>query len=282
MRIQTERFDGGRLLVNAAYAPLLSENGIATAEDLWRLTGESVKKVLKERGTERVFLRSMEADKELVEAYLKRYRPTPLGERIKAAFSLKFKTYDAFHEWRAMERMHLADVPTVVPIAAGKTSEGTCSLTLGIRNYQRASTLFEGFESTDWPRKRALIQRIAELAGRLHAAGLAHQDFYLVHVFVVGTDESEVFLIDPQRVVIGPPLPERWIVKDLGQLLFSAQNHVSNTDLVRFWRIYARRAGREFRDRNLIDTVLAKAERIARHDEKLRKRTETNQTSVRA
>jgi hypothetical protein len=55
----------------------------------------------------------------------------------------------------------------------------------------------------------------------MHAAGLAHQDFYLVHFFVKPTEDDALYLIDLQRVIIQKPLPTRWIIKDLAQMLFS-------------------------------------------------------------
>jgi hypothetical protein len=58
MLIKVEKRDGGRLLLNADFAEILEFNGISSFEKIWNITSEPVKKVVKQRGTERVFLKS--------------------------------------------------------------------------------------------------------------------------------------------------------------------------------------------------------------------------------
>jgi heptose I phosphotransferase len=234
------------------------------------MDGETVKKVLKQRGTERVSLKT--ADGGELEAYIKRYSKSPAKEIIKRAFSGKFHTFEAVHEWNALRAFHQAGLNTMVPVAVADLKDGrSCNLTLGITDYVKAEELFKNFTPGDRLRKKALIRKIAELAGKMHAAGFGHQDFYLVHIFVKEDEDDKIYLIDLQRLMMQKNLHKRWRVKDLGELLFAARPYVSDMDIRRFWLTYCACAGRQFfRDQSLIKAVLAKAARITARDARKR------------
>jgi heptose I phosphotransferase len=154
----------------------------------------------------------------------------------------------------------------MVPIACASKDGNSCILTLGIRNYKRASELFAELAGKDRIRRRRLIGKIAELARGMHSAGMAHQDFYLVHLFVKEGDADEVHIIDLQRVVFRQDFSERWRVKDLAQLLFSSEKSASMADMMYFWKIYAGMPGvKLLRDKSLIKKVMRKAASIRRH-----------------
>src|SRR6185503_8438002 len=71
--------------------------------------------------------------------------------------------------------------------------------------------------------KRALLQGAAEIARRMHGAGMNHRDFYSCHFLVRDRDwskwnagdELQLVLIDLHRVQRRDRVPERWLVKDL-------------------------------------------------------------------
>jgi heptose I phosphotransferase len=265
MRIDVESLDGGRLLAARNHIPLLAVNDVKSAEDLWRLGGEAVKRVLKERSTERVLLKSPDGESETV-AYLKRYTRRPLLEIIKSALSLKFKFFGAFEEWDSLLAFHKAGLPTMEPIAVARCAEGDCGLTLGLTDFERASELYPKLAG-DAARRRDLVAKAARLAGSMHAAGMAHQDFYLVHIFVM--PDASLRLIDLQRMIRSPFLSRRWVVKDLAQLLFSAGPLASPGDIALFARVYARtRRMKAAELKRLVPLVVEKAETIARHDAK--------------
>lgn len=266
MNFETRSFDNQKLTVNEDFAALLSCNGIDSAEKLWGLDGEPIKKILKQRGTERVFLKT--ADGGNIEAYIKRYSKAPAKEIIKQVFSCKFHSFDAVHEWNALRAFHRAGLNTMIPVAVADLKDGrSCNLTLGITGYVKAEELFKNFTPGDRPRKKALIGKIAELAGKMHAAGFGHQDFYLVHIFVKVEEDDNIYLIDLQRLIMQKNLHRRWRVKDLGQLLFAAHPWVSDMDIRRFWMTYCSYAGKQFyRDQALINAILAKAAKITARD----------------
>ena len=78
--------------------------------------------------------------------------------------------------------------------------------------------------AADMAHKQAISRRIADIARRLHAAGWYHRDFYLCHLFirVIGgePDAFELAMIDFGRLTHSRR--PRWQIKDLGELLFSA------------------------------------------------------------
>jgi heptose I phosphotransferase len=79
--------------------------------------------------------------------------------------------------------------------------------------------------------------------------------------------EFDVHLIDLQRVQYRRCWRHRWVVKDLGQLNYSAPPEaISRTDRLRFLKSYFQidRLGK--RERRLVRRVMAKTARIARHD----------------
>ena len=164
----------------------------------------------------------------------------------------------------------------MIPVAAGRLPEGkSFVLSLGLNDYQRASEIFP--ELHDDTRKKDLIGKIAELAGRMHAANIAHQDFYLVHMFVMNKTDN-VFLIDLQRCVMEPNLGRRWIVKDLGQLYFSAYDHIDKKDITLFISAYNRcfKDAKPLDDKKLIDEISRKALKIKLHTDKITKRREAS------
>lgn len=266
MEIKTETINDGNLILNAEFAELLKSNGINTAEELWGLTSEPVKKLLKERGTEKAFL---ENGTEKIEVYIKRYTPPPLKEKLKAAMSLKFKSFNAFDEWDSLIAFHRNNLPTMIPLATARIGEKTCILTLGITDYTRASKLFEEFTGEDRERKEKLIIKIADMAGKMHSAGMAHQDFYLVHIFVKEKNDDEIFLIDLQRTLKQRKISDRWRIKDLAQMYFSAKPFINNKDLLLFWKKYTKICDTElYKNNGLIKKILAKALKIKRHTDK--------------
>ncbi len=266
MNFKTKSFDNKRLNINADFVGLLEFNGINSARKLWDIEGEAVKKILKQRDTERVFLNTPDGSK--LEAYIKRYTKDPVKEKIKQAFSLKFRSFNAIHEWNALRAFHSIGLDTMIPIAVADLRKGrTCNLTLGITDYVKAAELFANFTPEDRSRKLALIEKTGIIAARMHAAGFAHQDFYLVHMFVRESEADKIYLIDLQRLIMRKNLSRRWRVKDLGQLLFAARPYVSDMDIRRFWKVYCFHAGEKFyRDNSLIKAIIAKADKITARD----------------
>ncbi len=102
--------------------------------------------------------------------------------------------------------------------------------------------------------KQGLIAEVARLARELHAQRHFHKDLYLCHFFIARDDihrtkdwRGRVFLIDFHRLGRHALTWPVWVVKDLGQLMYSSYiEGVDARDRLRFWRCYQKRphAGR--------------------------------------
>ena len=86
--------------------------------------------------------------------------------------------------------------------------------------------------------KRRIIRRVATMAGRMHAGGVNHRDFYICHFLL--TDNDQLSLIDLHRSLIHKSVPKRWLLKDLAGLCFSAYPvALTPRDKLRFIRDYS-------------------------------------------
>jgi lipopolysaccharide core heptose(I) kinase len=160
-------------------------------------------------------------------------------------------------EWLAIERLQALGIPTLT--VSGKGERGyipayreSFLITEALENMVSLEELIRDWgELTEWRRsslKHSLIGIIAEMARILHQSGTNHRDFYLCHFLVRQRDWSQwqqhhdpltLHLIDLHRVQIRSRTPERWRIKDLGGLLFSALDcGLTRRDLLRFIRAY--------------------------------------------
>ncbi|MDR1350186.1 MAG: lipopolysaccharide core heptose(I) kinase RfaP [Zoogloeaceae bacterium] len=156
----------------------------------------------------------------------------------------------AGEEWRALERLAAAQVPTMTVAAFGErgrnparrqsfliTEEIAPAIDLEVltQNWQTAPPAF--------PRKYALMRALAELLRNMHGAGVNHRDCYLCH-FLLRTETAEtknpaLAVIDLHRAQTRAAVPRRWRDKDLAALYFSALNiGLTRRDKLRFLRLY--------------------------------------------
>jgi len=269
MEIQLSATSTRSFRINAAFESFVHYNGITSARSLYEMTSEPVKNILKERGTSRIFLKDSAGGFE-TEFYIKRYLKPAIKDRVKCAISLKpIFSSGAMHEWNALCAFHREGLNTMTPVAAGSFADKTCNLTLGIKDYVRASELFRNKLQTDPERRRNLITKIAEYAARMHGAGLAHQDFYLVHIFIKPAENDAIYLIDLQRVIMQKYLARRWIIKDLAQIHFALTPFVSADEIALFQRAYTAIHPAHLK---IWCTVEKKALRIKEHAQKLHRK----------
>lgn len=91
--------------------------------------------------------------------------------------------------------------------------------------------------------KRAMIRRVADIAGTLHAHGIYHRDFYICH-FCFKREEAkqcppQLYVLDLHRVEIHQPPSARMQIKDLAALYFSAMDAgISRADRLMFLKHY--------------------------------------------
>ncbi len=98
--------------------------------------------------------------------------------------------------------------------------------------------------------KHRIIAAVAQLTRAMHGAGVVHRDYYLYHLLV---DETQLrsgvvalSLIDLHRAQLRRDIPARWLVRDLGALLFWCLDlPITRRDRLRFIRAYSGRPLRE-------------------------------------
>jgi heptose I phosphotransferase len=178
------------------------------------------------------------------------------GEILKNLLYGRLPVVSARTEWQAIEALHEAGVPTLSIAGRGLRGVNPARLesfvvTDGLQGTISLEDLAKELPSlparTRVLLKRALIGQVALIARRLHEAGLNHRDFYLCHFLVrdrswadwTPTDSLDLVLIDLHRVQQRDRVPRRWLVKDLGGLLFSSLDAgLTSRDLLRFMEVY--------------------------------------------
>ena len=188
--------------------------------------------------------------------YLKRHHRLPWPKRLAAMLRPGTGVTPAWEEWRHLRHARALGIPVPEPVAAGETDGpwGRVTGFLMIEELRDCLPLHEtipamkdqldaeGFES--W--KRALIDSMASVTARLHAAGAFHRDLYLCHYYLDPSKaDAPLYLIDLHRLASPRFGVSWWRWKDLAQLLFSTVDvdGIVGRDRVRFWRAYRSRMG---------------------------------------
>jgi heptose I phosphotransferase len=269
-----EDWDAGRLRVNQDFGRILEANRLTSFEALFDFAGGTVVREVGSRRTARIVLQGADGRGDQT-FFLKRHSPPRLSERLRPLFSLSMPIVGARNEWEGILKFHAAGIPTMTPVAFGEHNGRSLVMT---QDLGTPRTLLDWVNETagehSGPRqddtaqssavKHELIARVADIARRMHSAGLHHQDFYLNHMLCCGEPETpDIRVIDLGRVRKQRRLSRRWILKDLAQLDFSARK-LSCADRLRFLRLYL---GRPFRsdDRWLVRGIALKSRQIGAH-----------------
>lgn len=269
-RFELDQWDDGKLVVNHAFANLFRRQHWTTFAVIWSRTEEAV--VAKKLRTDRMTLRFTLDDAGVERAfYIKRHGRSSLKEYLKPLFSLRWPILGAKNEWNALMAFHEAGLPTMTPVALGRSGANSFLITEALEDCTKLSELKKKNESVG-PDRRCLLEGVARMTQRMHTAGLHHQDYYLGHLLLPNSaavgqvPPDRIYVIDLGRVRQQKPLSRRWVVKDLAQLNYSARD-VSVADRVRFLRAYlGRKIGPN--DKQLIASIAAKTSAIARHTRK--------------
>ena len=156
-----------------------------------------------------------------------------------------------------------------VAVAFGRRGSNPARLESFIVTEELAPTVSLEDYCRDWPTqppapalKRALIARVAEMAGKMHRGGVNHRDCYICH-FLLHTEPTptperlRLSLIDLHRAQVrAGAAPRRWRDKDLAALHFSTlEIGLTARDRLRFLRAYF--------DRPLRDILIEEADLLA-------------------
>jgi heptose I phosphotransferase len=121
--------------------------------------------------------------------------------------------------------------------------------------------------------KHKLLERMANIARKLHGLNHYHKDLYLCHYYVnrpsvQQTDPGELALIDLHRLGEHRWFGLRWQIKDLAQLFFSMWGvaGLEGADRLTFFQHYRQKQNLSRSDQWLFLAAMRKAERYAHHN----------------
>ena len=169
-------------------------------------------------------------------------------EIIKNLLQMRLPVLGAANEWIAIRRLDDLGVDTMVPVAyscsgANPATQRSCIVTRALVDTISLEDL-----AADGPipftLKRRLIARVAAISARMHEGGVNHRDLYICHFHLDlatrNLESPRLYVIDLHRAQVRRKTPQRWIVKDVAGLLFSAFDAgLTRTDLVRFMTAYS-------------------------------------------
>lgn len=194
------------------------------------------------------------------DVYVKRWDFDRLEVALRGALKWNFPVFSGLREAANLLDLAAAGVRAPVPLAAGEVTAG---------RRRRSFVALEALagEPLDAPppaapaARRAHVEAVAALVGRLHAAGFWHKDLYAENVRFDPIQGPG--LLDCERVErrAGGP-PRRWRVKDLAALDGSVA-WATAADRLRFLRRYAAAAGLPGELAGLARDARTKARRMA-------------------
>jgi heptose I phosphotransferase len=264
-------------IASAPWADLLRQAGINCSADVFDCPLIRVWRKLDDRENATLDLSNS------ARLHVKRYLPSASASRAASSPSARAE-YDA---WQLLRNRQ---IPALELAAWGELADG--------RSFIMACDL-GGYESGQALLRRGvpfayLAGPTAQVAAKLHGAGLHHQDLYLCHFFLTPPEaggfegDSDCRLIDVARVgrLPGTFFARRWIVKDLAQFWYSASGEfgVGESELSAWLEKYALLRGLRpsavHGVLGLKSAVLRKVARIARHDASLKARQPGRNVSI--
>ena len=262
---------GTPLQFEPKWQPLLTAKGLTTIEALFGLHNDaSLNKPGLPVWRERIRYRLTAAGGAETIVFVKRFHRPPVREQVRRWFTADPNHGTAWTEWTGLQRLAEAGIPAPQPMAYGERMLGVWERRSALVMAAAPGTSLEKWCREHPSRLPLEVQHaIADIVARFHALGLVHRDLYLAHLFCDDPASSapRVWLIDLQRVRRLGWRRRRWIVKDLAALNYSTpESAATPRDRLRWFKTYLGRRRLTRDDRIMGRWVMAKTERIRRHD----------------
>jgi len=207
--------------------------------------------------------------------FLKRYDAPPVLVQLKNWLAHRSRKSFASFEVAAAKELSSAGINTPRTAACGELwgtvfEKRSFAITEKIADAEslerKLPDCFGSFPAPENIRLRKdFIMRAGVFVKKFHSTGFRHRDLYLSHIFY-GRD-GRFYLIDLARAFKPTILAERFRIKDIAQLYYSAPGGIfSRTDRMRFYFSLTGTKRLTSRDKAFIHRVLSKAEKIAAHD----------------
>ncbi|NIY49737.1 lipopolysaccharide core heptose(I) kinase RfaP [Cedecea colo] len=183
--------------------------------------------------------------------FLKLHHGTTLKEVIKNLIALRLPVLGADREWIAIHRLEALGIDTMKGIGFGQKGLNPLRRTSFIITEDLTPTVSLEDYCATWvvnppavAVKRLIIQRVADMVGKMHRGGVNHRDCYICHFllhqpFNDAADPLKISVIDLHRAQIRRRVPRRWRDKDLIGLYFSSLDiGLTTRDIYRFMKEY--------------------------------------------
>jgi|GEM_PF-589433 len=278
-----ESVEKGQMWIDREYRPVLEEAGLASFDRMMRTVEGKLLRRLPDRENWRLELRMPGGSTR--GAYLKKHHIRTPRTRVRALAQAGGGLTAGRVEAQNVARLARSGIAAMKLIAYGEKlhEDGLLEsfiLTEELQGFtqldhflQKRFPPLEGNRAAPRdPHLMKLIAEVASVAAKFHRLGYNHRDLYCCHFFIKETEPGEfkVNLIDLQRVEHRRHFRSRWLVKDLGQLAYSAPaERISRTHKMAFIKRYLGVQRLRPCDKRFIRKVLAKQNWI---DMQVRKR----------
>lgn len=177
--------------------------------------------------------------------FLKRHWGVGWGEILKSLASLRLPVLSARNEFEAARALAAVGVAVPEPVAYAVRGVNPARLDSFVLSESIEPSVSLEDLAQRWhsepptaTRRRRLVIRVAKMVQRMHRAGVNHRDLYICH-FLLREPEDQLTLIDLHRAQVRASVPARWLVKDIGALLFSVMEApIRDRDLLVFVKAY--------------------------------------------
>lgn len=186
--------------------------------------------------------------------FVKIHRGVGWFEIIENLLRFRLPVLGAYNEYAAIKKLQQLHIDTMKIVGYGIKGNNPARQQSFIITEDLINTIsLEDFYA-DWTKntadfrlKQAIIRKLAYISRSMHENGLNHRDFYICHFLLdiskgisnVESGSLKISLIDLHRAQCRDRTPERWIIKDIASLYFSAMNiGMTKRDFYRFMTIY--------------------------------------------
>lgn len=271
---QSKEDSSSNFYIKPDYEDALKQKGLTSIEEIFTFVG--AKNLVKENLAPSRSRIQFEAGNPAITFYLKRYDKPPRLLQLKNWLTHRKKASFAYFDFEPAESLRNAGINTPQTIAFGDEwgilfeTRSFCIVKeiAGADAIERKlpDCFYQARTAGNFQLRRDFIRRLAQFIKKFHQTGYRHRDLYFSHIFY---NNNEFYLIDLARAFVPQLLSERFRVKDIAQLFYSApKRFFSYTDRMRFYLEYNGRVRLNKEDKIFIRNVVRKAQWMARHDTK--------------
>lgn len=209
--------------------------------------------------------------------FLKRFNRPPISVQLQNWFAGYERRSCASFDYETANELSLKGINTPKTVGFGEQfgalfEKRSFCITEKIADAEslerKLPEFFYGRQDSDKLRLRKnFIERLAKFVRKFHKTNYRHRDLYFSHIFY--NDRGEFYLIDLSRALKPLLLTERFRIKDIAQLYYSAPGkYFSTTDRLRFYFGLTGRKRLNRKDKSVIKKIKHKTKRMAKHDKK--------------